>query len=135
MTQKRVSLLNTVGPAEMTVRNPAPKHKATKRQLGTQHHNGVPAAQGLYNPTNEHDACGVGFIANMKSGATHKIIEDGIQILENLEHRGAVGADPLMGDGAGLLSQMPHGLFKEVCDFDLPEPGNYAVGFLFSGIL
>lgn len=131
MTQKRVSLLNTVGPADMTVRNPAPKHKATERQPGTQHHNGVPAAQGLYNPTNEHDACGVGFIANMKSGATHKIIEDGIQILENLEHRGAVGADPLMGDGAGLLSQMPHGLFKDVCDFDLPEPGNYAVGFLF----
>ncbi|MFK8034474.1 MAG: glutamate synthase large subunit [Hyphomicrobiales bacterium] len=94
-------------------------------------HNGVPNAQGLYDPRNEHDACGVGFIANMKSGATHKIVQDGIQILENLEHRGAVGADPLMGDGAGLLTQMPHELFKQVCEFDLPEAGQYAVGFLF----
>ena len=59
-------------------------------------------SSGLYEPCNEHDACGLGFIANIKGVKSHKIIEDGIQILENLEHRGATGADPLMGDGAGI---------------------------------
>ena len=65
----------------------------------------VPAAQGLYDPQNEHDACGVGFVAHIKGKKSHEIIEQGLKILENLDHRGAVGADPLMGDGAGILIQ------------------------------
>jgi len=73
----------------------------------------VPAAQGLYNPRNEHDACGVGFIVNMKGVKSHDIVRDGLSILENLTHRGAVGADPLMGDGAGMLTQIPDRLFRE----------------------
>ncbi|MBW3096336.1 glutamate synthase large subunit [Pseudohoeflea sp. DP4N28-3] len=95
---------------------------------------GVPARQGLYDPRNEHDACGVGFIAHMKGEKSHAIIEDGLSMLENLTHRGAVGADPLMGDGAGLLTQIPHAFFKEELAKDgitLPEPGEYAAGFLF----
>ncbi|RYE63365.1 MAG: hypothetical protein EOP17_17495, partial [Rhizobiaceae bacterium] len=74
---------------------------------------GIPAAQGLYNPRNEHDACGVGFIAHMKGQKSHQIIKDGLFILENLTHRGAVGADPLMGDGAGILLQIPDKFFRE----------------------
>lgn len=92
---------------------------------------------GLYDPANEHDACGLGFIANMKGAKSHKIIEDGLRILENLEHRGATGADPLMGDGAGMLVQIPHELFAAECPalgFDLPEAGNYGVGYFFTGL-
>ena len=63
---------------------------------------------GLYDPKNEHDACGLGFIANIKGKKSHSIIQDGLYILENLEHRGATGADPLVGDGAGMLVQIPH---------------------------
>jgi len=66
------------------------------------------AGGGLFDPRREHDACGVGFIANLKGGKTHKIIEDALCILQNLEHRGAVGADPIAGDGAGILIQIPH---------------------------
>jgi len=91
----------------------------------------MPAKQGLYDPKNEKDACGVGFVANMKGEKTHSIIKDGLQILENLEHRGAVGADPLMGDGAGLLLQIPHEFFEAVCDFELPAAGQYGVAQVF----
>ena len=97
-------------------------------------HSAVPAAQGLYNPANEHDACGVGFIANLKNNKTHQIIKDGLFMLENLTHRGAVGADPLMGDGAGILLQIPHKFFKKELakqNIELPEPGAYAVGHFF----
>jgi len=86
--------------------------------------------QGLYDPSYEHDACGVGFIANMKGEKSHQIVLDGLQIVENLEHRGAVGADPKMGDGAGMLMQIPHELLSQDCStlgFELPEPGMYAV--------
>ena len=62
---------------------------------------GLPAAQGLYNPRNEHDACGIGFVANIKGNATHKIVEQGVEVLVNLTHRGACGCDPETGDGAG----------------------------------
>ncbi|MBH0239449.1 glutamate synthase large subunit [Methylobrevis sp. L22] len=89
---------------------------------------------GLYRPDREHDACGVGFVARMNGEKSHEIVANGLKILENLTHRGAVGADPLMGDGAGMLVQIPHAFFKEECaalGFDLPEPGEYAVGFLF----
>ncbi len=92
---------------------------------------GDAARHGLYQPTREHDACGVGFIADMGGRKSHKIIADGLQILENLTHRGAVGADPLVGDGAGMIVQIPHDYMVADCDFDLPEPGHYAVGCLF----
>jgi glutamate synthase (NADPH/NADH) large chain len=75
---------------------------------------GRPAAQGLYNPAHEHDACGIGMIANIKNKPSHEVVQKGLEILENLEHRGAVGADPLMGDGAGILVQTPHAFFKAV---------------------
>ena len=68
---------------------------------------GYPVSQGLYDPRNEHDACGVGFVADIKGRKAHNIIEQGLLILENLDHRGAVGADKLMGDGAGILVQIP----------------------------
>ncbi len=72
-----------------------------------------PERQGLFDPAFERDACGVGFIADMKGRKSHKIVEDALQILENLEHRGAVGADPLSGDGAGILIQIPHAFLRE----------------------
>src|SRR6187397_3724234 len=72
-----------------------------------------PPAQGLYDPKREHDACGVGFVADLKARPSHQIIKHGLQILENLTHRGAVGADPLAGDGAGILLQMPDAFLRE----------------------
>ena len=93
-----------------------------------------PQKQGLYDPKNEHDSCGVGFIAQMKGVASHQIIVDGLQILENMTHRGAVGADPLMGDGAGMLVQIPHEFFNgssSGIDFVLPDKGEYGVGHVF----
>ena len=95
---------------------------------------GLPAMQGLYDPRNEHDACGIGFVANIHNQKSHKIIEDGLKILENLEHRGAVGADPKAGDGAGILIQMPDRFFREETanlGFTLPPEGQYAVGVFF----
>jgi len=95
---------------------------------------GVPAAQGLYYPALDKDSCGVGFIADIKGRKSHKIVSDALTILVNLEHRGAVGADPRAGDGAGILVQIPHKFFaKKAADigFALPEPGHYAVGYLF----
>lgn len=90
--------------------------------------------QGLYDPENEHDSCGIGFVANIKNRKSHDIIQNGLQILVNLDHRGAVGADPLAGDGAGILIQVPDRLLREECaklDIVLPEPGHYAVGMTF----
>ncbi|MGC1883732.1 MAG: glutamate synthase subunit alpha, partial [Pseudolabrys sp.] len=95
---------------------------------------GTPSPRGLYDPALEKDSCGVGFIADLKGRKSHKIIDDGLTILLNLEHRGAVGADPRMGDGAGILVQIPHKFFvKEAAriGFKLPKPGEYAVGYLF----
>ncbi|MBB3936727.1 glutamate synthase (NADH) large subunit [Aureimonas phyllosphaerae] len=94
----------------------------------------LPERQGLYDPANESDACGVGFIAHMKNQKSHSIIEKGLKILHNLEHRGAVGADPLMGDGAGMLVQIPHDFFQAEMaaqGVELPEAGHYGVGFVF----
>jgi glutamate synthase (NADPH) large chain len=93
-----------------------------------------PAAQGLYDPKHEHDACGVGFVADLKGRPSRKIIEDSLQVLENLTHRGAAGADPLAGDGAGILVQIPHDFLRAVCaplNIELPEPGHYGVGQMF----
>jgi glutamate synthase (NADPH/NADH) large chain len=95
---------------------------------------GTPPVQGLYDPSLDKDACGVGFIADIKGRKSHQIIEDGLKILCNLEHRGATGADPRMGDGAGILVQIPHKFFAKKCKaigFELPKPGEYGVGYLF----
>ena len=94
----------------------------------------VPGRQGLYDPRNEHDSCGVGFVANIKGRKSHDIIERGLQILVNLDHRGAVGADPLVGDGAGCLIQMPDALLRDWAKsqgLTLPAPGQYAVAMCF----
>ncbi|HTD91439.1 MAG TPA: glutamate synthase large subunit, partial [Burkholderiales bacterium] len=93
-----------------------------------------PGAQGLYNPVNEHDACGVGFVANIKGKKSHEIIEQGLTILKNLTHRGAVGADPKASDGAGILIQMPDKFFREEMvkqGIKLPSFGQYGVGMVF----
>ncbi len=93
-----------------------------------------PVAQGLYDPANEHDACGVGFVANIKGRKSHAIVEQGLTILKNLTHRGAVGADPLTGDGAGILVQIPDQFFREELakqDLALPPVGEYGVGMVF----
>src|SRR5579862_259802 len=92
------------------------------------------ARQGLYDPRYEHDACGVGFIANIKNRKSHRIILDGVNILHNLAHRGAVSADPLAGDGAGILIQNPDRLFRaeaQKLKFNLPPAGSYGVGMVF----
>ena len=95
---------------------------------------GMPDVQGLYDPRLDKDSCGVGFIANIKGVKSHQIVQDALKILCNLEHRGAVGADPRAGDGAGILTQIPHKFFarktKEL-GFTLPAPGEYAIGVLF----
>ncbi|GAA0247873.1 glutamate synthase-related protein [Rhodanobacter caeni] len=93
-----------------------------------------PRAQGLYDPGNEHDACGVGFVAHIKGRKTHDIVQQGLMILRNLDHRGAVGADPLMGDGAGILIQIPDRFYREEMaaqGVTLPPPGEYGVGMVF----
>src|SRR5215472_10150237 len=95
---------------------------------------GTPSAHGLYDPALDKDSCGVGFIADIKGRKSHQLIEDGLQILCNLEHRGAVGADPRMGDGAGILVQIPHKFFAKKTrelGIKLPKLGEYAVGYLF----
>src|SRR3546814_16941290 len=94
----------------------------------------APVKQGLYDPRNEKDACGVGFIANIKGEKSNAIIRDGLQMLANLDHRGAVGADPLIGDGAGCLIQIPDALLRHWADgnaLTLPPPGAYAVAMCF----
>ncbi len=91
-------------------------------------------AHGLYDGANEHDACGVGFVAHIKGEKSHAIIQQGLKILENLDHRGAVGADKLMGDGAGILIQLPDALYREemaLLGVELPPPGEYGVGMIF----
>ncbi|QJQ33144.1 glutamate synthase large subunit [Sphingomonas lacunae] len=93
-----------------------------------------PHAQGLYDPRNEHDACGVGFVANIKGEKSHDTVKRGLEILVNIDHRGAVGADPLLGDGAGILIQIPDTLFRDwagTAGVTLPQPGDYAVAMCF----
>lgn len=92
------------------------------------------AEKGLYSPAYEHDSCGVGFVASIKGVATHRTIEQGLKILHNLDHRGAVGADPLCGDGAGIMIQIPDELFRAEfgqLGITLPPPGEYGVGMIF----
>lgn len=87
--------------------------------------------QGLYLPEFEHDNCGAGFICSLKGEKSNDIIHKALEILEKLEHRGAVSSDGKTGDGAGILVDIPHNFFQDECDFELPEPGNYAVGNIF----
>jgi len=95
---------------------------------------GLPKPQGLYDGGHEHDGCGIGFVANIKGVKSHAIVQQGLEVLVNLTHRGAVGADPKAGDGAGILIQIPDTLYRAECSaagFELPAPGDYGVGMLF----
>ncbi|MFD6335942.1 glutamate synthase large subunit [Streptomyces sp. NPDC060131] len=92
---------------------------------------GRPAPQGMYDPRNEHDACGVGFVATLTGVASHALVEQALTVLRNLEHRGATGSEPDSGDGAGILLQIPDAFLREVAGFALPEAGSYAVGIGF----
>ncbi len=92
---------------------------------------GLPPKHGMYDPAREHDACGVGFVVNIAGEQSRGIVADGLEILENLSHRGAVGADPLSGDGAGILLQLPDRFLRAQTPFDLPAVGDYAVGMIF----
>ncbi|MEL3950064.1 MULTISPECIES: glutamate synthase large subunit [Streptomyces] len=92
---------------------------------------GRPAPQGMYDPRNEHDACGVGFVATLTGEASHELVEQALTVLRNLEHRGATGSEPDSGDGAGILLQVPDAFLREVAGFSLPEAGAYAVGIAF----
>src|ERR1700752_156171 len=99
-------------------------------------HAAVLAAQqhGLYSPANEHDSCGVGFVVNIKGARSHELIENALLILRNLNHRGAVGADTIYGDGAGILIQIPDAYYRQELlqqGVSLPPPGEYGVGMVF----
>ena len=94
-------------------------------------HSAVPARQGLYDPEQEHDACGVAFVVDIAGRASHDILDAGLTALRNMEHRGASGSEPDSGDGAGILVQVPDAFLRAVVDFELPEPGMYAVGTAF----
>src|SRR6266446_3301859 len=95
---------------------------------------GLPPKQGLYDPRNEKEACGIGFVVNVKGNKSHDIVRKGLEVLENLAHRGAVGCDPCTGDGAGILIQVPHEFLKRACGeigIRLPGAGEYGVGMGF----
>ncbi|MCH9639431.1 MAG: glutamate synthase subunit alpha, partial [Betaproteobacteria bacterium] len=95
---------------------------------------GVPSKQGLYDPAFEHDACGIGFVVNIKGKPSHQIITQALTILQNLDHRGACGHEKNTGDGAGILLQIPHAFFQHTCKglgFSLPKPGQYGAGMVF----
>ena len=95
---------------------------------------GAPPKQGLYDPQFEHDSCGVGFVVHMKGRRSHQLVSDALQILVNLDHRGACGCEANTGDGAGILMQVPHEFLAAAAEklgFKLPAPGQYGVGMLF----
>ena len=94
----------------------------------------TPARQGLYDPADEHDACGIGFVAHLRGERSRDIVRDALQLLRNLAHRGAAGRDPTTGDGAGILLQLPHAFLWRACStlgLRLPESGGYGVGMVF----
>ncbi|MCR0991352.1 glutamate synthase large subunit [Streptomyces albidoflavus] len=95
------------------------------------HMDARPAPQGLYDPRNEHDACGVGFVATLTGEPSHTLVGQALTVLRNLEHRGATGSEPDSGDGAGILTQVPDAFLRETAGFELPEAGAYAVGIAF----
>ena len=118
----------SAGPADKSTTHTPIEH--FPRELHTYR----PPAEGLYDLSREKDSCGVGFIANIKGVKSHQIVADALSVLCNLEHRGAVGADPRFGDGAGILVQIPHAFLSRKAKelgFTLPKPGEYAVGSLF----
>ena len=105
-----------------------------RQNIGRDALTGLPGKQGLYDPQFEHEACGVGFVVNIKGKKSHAIVEQALQVLLNLDHRGACGCEANTGDGAGILIQTPHGFLKEAtkdAGFALPSPGQYGVGMVF----
>ncbi|MDQ2783320.1 MAG: glutamate synthase subunit alpha, partial [Actinomycetota bacterium] len=113
-----------------------PPHTTTGRHTspaarGAAPYSAQPADVGLYRAENEHDACGVAMVVTMRGHAGHDIVVHALTALRNLDHRGATGADPLVGDGAGILTQVPDAFLREVAGFPLPGPGAYAVGMAF----
>src|SRR6188472_2230920 len=90
-----------------------------------------PSAQGLYNPNDERDACGVGFVVDIKGRKSHDIVRKALEVLINLEHRGACGCEANTGDGAGILIQTPDRFFRSVLPFTLPDAGSYGAGLVF----
>ncbi len=94
-------------------------------------HSAPPGATGLYDPANEHDACGIAMVAKLWGEASHAVVEKALDALENLEHRGAEGADPNTGDGAGILLQLPDAFIRAVCGVELPPPGRYGLGVCY----
>ncbi|MBA3300646.1 MAG: glutamate synthase subunit alpha, partial [Thermoleophilaceae bacterium] len=90
-----------------------------------------PGAAGLYDPTNEHDACGMGAVADLSGEPKHITVLRALEVLDRLEHRGAIGAEPDTGDGAGILLQIPDEYLRAEVPFDLPEPGRYGIGVCF----
>ncbi|MGC1306066.1 MAG: glutamate synthase large subunit [Phormidesmis sp.] len=117
-----------MAPFQQSINSPSTSHMAHHPQLS-------PPAQGLYDPQHEHDACGVGFVVQMKGKASHDIVQQGLTILLNLDHRGAVGAEPNTGDGAGILMQIPHRFMAKVAaaeGIELPAVGRYGVAMIFA---
>ena len=96
---------------------------------------GLPPKEGLYDPENEHDSCGVGFVAHIKGERSHKIVVDAGEVLRNMDHRGACGCEANTGDGAGILTALPHEFLNKVVKADLgadlPKPGSFAAGNVF----
>src|ERR1700690_1126487 len=113
---------------------PNMQHKRSAEERQSRRSPGRPAKQGLYDPWFEHDACGVGFVVDMKGRKSNQILKQGIQVLRNLDHRGASGAEVNTGDGAGVLLQMPHAFLQEACKkarIALPKAGEYGTGLVF----
>jgi glutamate synthase (NADPH/NADH) large chain len=134
MSEHRTDLTGSRAQAVASARSEGRADTAAPERLLTVRDPGMPEAQGLYDPAREHDSCGVGFVADMKNRQSHSIVEMGLQILMNLDHRGAVGADPKAGDGCGMLIQMPDAFLRAECaglGIDLPPPGDYAAGLVF----
>jgi len=107
----------------------------TVKQMTTNNTYGFPAKHGLYDPANEKDSCGVGFVAHIKGQRSHQIVQDAYTILKNMEHRGACGCEPNTGDGAGIMTALPHEFLakvaKEDLNAELPEPGKFGAGIVF----
>src|SRR5215211_5421870 len=121
-------------PAEAFATLPAPSPRPPRRRPRERFmslRNQPPQADGLYDPRFEHDACGVAMVARLDNRPTHEVVDRALEALDNLEHRGAEGADVRTGDGAGILTQMPDAFFRGVVDFELPPPGRYGVGVCF----
>ncbi len=124
-----------MGPPIVPQHSPGPHpSQGSHPSQGPRHPQGPPKKQGLYDPQYEKDACGIGFVAHIKGEKSHEIIEKGLEVLNNLSHRGAAGCDPCTGDGAGILIQIPHTFLASACadiGIVLPAPGDYGVGMIF----